>query len=490
LRGVPLALSEEVRGSRRVTVCSSEARGRGLYPGMPLAEAEALTSPRDPQPIHFRVVEPQDDRRLLERLALACQSRFSPLVSLEDVERPECLFLDVQGCGHLFGGEEGLVASIERFLARNRFWARLAMAESAGAAWGLAHFEPHARKRIVAVGALATAIEKLPPAALRLPEPVLQLLEELDLRTIGQLRNMPPVALGERFGPLIIRRLHQALGIIDEVLVPYREEPLPSATWSDEFPVTQRDALTLIVSRLLNQILALCQKRMLGAVSLKCVLTRPCGSACAYVVEVVRPTCDATKLLSLLELQWERQPLPASASAVELTVLRAGRIKTVATNLFGHPDEVNVATEVQSLIERLTSRLGPEAVVQPLLTDNPLPECSVTTVPAIEVMSQRRKLPPPEVARHRLWRPTRLLDPAIPTPVLSIAPDGPPRQLTWENRAMRIVHAWGPERIESGWWKTSHIKREYYVCETDSGLWLWVYRERPSGAWFVHGLFD
>jgi protein ImuB len=47
----------------------------------------------------------------------------------------------------------------------------------------------------------------------------------------------------------------------------------------------------------------------------------------------------------------------------------------------------------------------------------------------------------------------------------------------------------GPERIESGWWDGGDVARDYYVAEDRNGAQLWVYCDRVSGEWYVHGVF-
>jgi protein ImuB len=47
----------------------------------------------------------------------------------------------------------------------------------------------------------------------------------------------------------------------------------------------------------------------------------------------------------------------------------------------------------------------------------------------------------------------------------------------------------GPERIESGWWDERDVRRDYYTAVGTSGRGLWVYRDRVSGKWLLHGLF-
>ena len=33
----------------------------------------------------------------------------------------------------------------------------------------------------------------------------------------------------------------------------------------------------------------------------------------------------------------------------------------------------------------------------------------------------------------------------------------------------RVVRVWGPERIETGWWRTRLVRRDYYQVETERG---------------------
>jgi protein ImuB len=47
----------------------------------------------------------------------------------------------------------------------------------------------------------------------------------------------------------------------------------------------------------------------------------------------------------------------------------------------------------------------------------------------------------------------------------------------------------GLERVESGWWDGADVARDYFLAETPGGERLWVYRDRRSRDWFLHGLF-
>ena len=57
----------------------------------------------------------------------------------------------------------------------------------------------------------------------------------------------------------------------------------------------------------------------------------------------------------------------------------------------------------------------------------------------------------------------------------------------WLGGALSILR--GPERIETGWWDGRDAARDYYEAEDPDGARLWVYRERRTGEWFLHGVF-
>jgi len=46
----------------------------------------------------------------------------------------------------------------------------------------------------------------------------------------------------------------------------------------------------------------------------------------------------------------------------------------------------------------------------------------------------------------------------------------------------------GPERIESGWWDSGEVARDYFIARAPSSALLWIFRER-GGSWYLHGLF-
>jgi len=109
-----------------VHAVTDAAAGGGARPGMRLTDARAL----DPE-LLAEPADPAGDAALLKRLG-RWAGRWSPLV---EVDGEDGLRLDVSGVAHLFGGEQDLVADIERSFARLSLTARIAIAPTTAAAW-------------------------------------------------------------------------------------------------------------------------------------------------------------------------------------------------------------------------------------------------------------------------------------------------------------------------------------------------------------------
>jgi protein ImuB len=46
-----------------------------------------------------------------------------------------------------------------------------------------------------------------------------------------------------------------------------------------------------------------------------------------------------------------------------------------------------------------------------------------------------------------------------------------------------------PERIETGWWDGNGVARDYYCIRPARSAQLWVFQERHTKAWYLHGRF-
>ena len=114
-----------------------------------------------------------------------------------------------------------LLADLARRLDRFGLPARLAVADTAGAAWALSRFHPLGRY-LLPSGQEAAALAPLPIAALRLSPDTCTTLRRLGFKRIGALIDQPRAPFAARFETELLKRLDQALGRAAEPLALHR----------------------------------------------------------------------------------------------------------------------------------------------------------------------------------------------------------------------------------------------------------------------------
>src|SRR5271156_2428116 len=145
-------------GSRRVVLAVDRAALRaGLRAGMPATKAQALVK-------GLIVIDEERgaDADALERLAIWAL-RYAPIVAADP---PDGLVIDTTGAAHLHGGEHAMVRAMVDRLTASGIAARAAVADSWGAAHGLARYVRHP-VTVAPPGESARAVLELPIAALR-----------------------------------------------------------------------------------------------------------------------------------------------------------------------------------------------------------------------------------------------------------------------------------------------------------------------------------
>src|SRR5437660_921221 len=135
----PFVLMVEAAGGPRIAALNEAAYAEGLAVRDLLADARAKVTT-----LQVRPADPAVDDAALRRLALWA-TRYTPTVSPWGEENgADGFFLDVAGASHLFGGEETLLADLISRLDRFGLPARLAIADTAGAALCVARCLPDA----------------------------------------------------------------------------------------------------------------------------------------------------------------------------------------------------------------------------------------------------------------------------------------------------------------------------------------------------------
>jgi protein ImuB len=521
-RQAALATAAAGRGGLRIVAVDAAARALGIRPGMSLADARALSPTLVIQP-----VDPLAGRRVLSALADWC-CRYTPWAAIDqDASHPgefgggAGLWLDVSGCAHLFGGEKTMLRDLLARLEGLGFAAKAAIAETAGAAWAIVRFAGE-RIAVLPEGAAASALAPLSVQGLRLPPEIATALRRMGLRRIGDLLPLPRAPLAARFGDLLLRRLDQALGRLDEPLCPRLPPPAFHARLAFAEPIGRTEDIALALQHLLVDLCARLEAAHKGARRLELAAFRTDGTVERAAVGTSRPTRTPGHLRRLFGEKLDRLDPGFGIEVMTLGALVVDPLAP-AQSAIGLANDAGKAESLAQLVDRLGNRLGSNAVVR--LADHPshIPERACREIPAMAGLpSTMAPSPHPspggrgrraeragegkaaelEDHRSRQPRPSYLLASPEPIEVIAPMPDGPPVLLRWRRTRYLIASAEGPERIGPEWWlmdgghdaeALSRI-RDYYRVEDNDGLRFWIYREglyRPDRPprWYLHGMF-
>ena len=553
-----------------------------MRPGLELAEArmllgDALSLDGEGSPL---VVEwnPVSDAGRLCRLAEWC-SRFAPIVGLAqpghahavdaidtagrsrddgDLEPPGLLF-DLGGCAdlleHRHGGgdprrnEQRLAMEIEISMDRLGFTAFAAVADTVGVAWGFARHratvtcstvggsgeamdEPsildsmacRGLDRVVGPGDERMVLGALPIECLRLDAETLSGLRQLHFERVAELIAIERPELGLRFGAIVPRRLGEALGEIEEMVVPVR----PAATLAvhREFatPIQAREGLGLAIGGMLGELCELLRGEERGVERLGIEVERLDRETASLALSLGRANRRVGHLWSLLSPRLEEIDLGLGVERVVLRALRTRTLRHRQRALVGAPCDRDGRDATTSFDDRLdaeargpidgaaseladaiVSRFGDEAIRRPGPIEGHLPEAcdrmAATGHEAARLESAVRRVPcwprslrptllrrrPDAIRIERFTRQERFEQGEDDSSGGRDA--GGVVAIRWLGRSRIMTEAHGPERIAEPWWRRDGDVpgekdlpriREYWRCRLEDGLWVWVFREVSS----------
>jgi protein ImuB len=442
----PLAVVEK-QGSRTwVIACNDAAAACGLHAGMAAPAAQALTDG-----LVVRRRDPAAEREALAGLAIWA-GRFTPSVSLEP---PAGLLLEIGTCLSLHRGLNNLLKLARSGINEMGYAATLACAPTSHGAWLLAR--AGIEKAVRDPARLQTLLAALPVALLEQPPAVLEGLERVGARTLGDCLRLPRGGSARRFGQALVDEIDRALGKLPEARAFFTPPASFERSLELPAPVHDAEALQFAARRLLPELEGFLVLRQAGVQQLELVCRHARRADTVLKLGFARPSRDAARMQLLLRETLGRTRLPA---AVHTLVLGAPLVLPLSASC-GDLFQKSREADSDLLLERLRIRLGKDAVYGLETAADHRPEHS---------WRPRQEQASVAVVANR-HRPLWLL----------------PQQLPCHDGRLKLTS--GPERIESGWWDGGDVARDYYVAEDRSGAQLWVYCDRVSGEWYVHGVF-
>lgn len=495
-----LALTETSNQTQKLQAVSLAGQALGLVPGMTLAEARAILPTLATAP-----ADPEADAQTLHAIARWCD-RYTPLVSMDGRDG---LLLDITGCGHLFGGDDQLLADLKRRLRHAGFDTSIAMAPTIGTAWALAR---HAPGTLLTADAPEKALKPLPVKALRLDTGTITTLHRLGLKRIGDILTLPRPTLARRFRGKaskhvsdLLKRIDQALGVQSEPIEPLQPLPLWRLRHAFTDPVMHLTGIEAVLLTLIDNMMTILARADKGVRRLTLSAFRVDGTCQDIAIGTSRPTRDASHLMRLFNEKLDALQASFGFDLVMLSVIEAEALP---------PSQIATIKDTQTeatarVLDRLSARLGSGAVVQLKHRHSHIPERAQSYAPAFSQEFSWNSIPKGVAAR-----PLRLLQRPEAMEVIAEVPEGAPRRFRWRRVEHKVTRSEGPERIGSEWWDLlpaddpATLSRDYYRIEVTDGARFWVFRRglyAQAGVrkaetiddplhgnaprWFMHGFF-
>jgi len=435
-----------------------------------------------------QLIETQQSPALLRRLCMVAQ-QFTSSVS---IEMPNALLLDIKGSVKLFGSLGRLHAGIDAAWSRLALRAHSATAPSTLAALWFARAATPAL--IEDPGMLTGRLAGLPIACTCWDAERLQTLRTMGVTRVGELLRLPRAGVARRLGPTAVVELDIALA----------RQPAPRRAFVPRERFRERcDFETEIenvahLEKALEPLIERCaqflRRRQAGIQMLRLKLRHRSRQATYVHAGLASITGEHRRLREVLTQKLRRLELTAPVRGMELISGSLRMLSASSLDAFAGPragtgiGAGRGRDSVPQLVERLRSRLGEEAVYGVVSIPEHRPEAAWRRVPELRFApnsgagaqepSHGGRTAHQGTIEHEMPRPLWLLD--APAPLPAQAAPLPLRGLILEE---------GPERIESGWWDGKGIARDYYVARKIRGERLWVFQERRSKRWFVHGVF-
>jgi len=418
----------------------------------------------------------RESAALLQQLCLHAQT-FTSFVSIEP---PNALLLEIKGSVKLFGSLQRLHAEMDACWRQLALQAFSATAPSTlGALWLARAGDP---LQIENVEALPGHLAKVPIACTAWDDELLQTLRAMGVTRLGELMRLPRAGLARRLHPAVVQELDIALA----------RQPAPRRAFVPRERFRERcDFETEIehvayLEKALEPLIERCAqfllKRQAGVQALQLRLRHRSVPPTRVQLGLASITSERRRLSDVLCQKLWRLELKAPVRGMELISGPLRGLSASSLDAFAELNRAGSRDSAPQLVERLRARLGEEAVYGVCLNPEHRPEAAWRRVHDLRLTAA------PKVEEG-------VIDQGMPRPIWLL---NEPLPLTKPELLQ------GPERIESGWWDGKGVARDYYVARQPAGrpqgegqdgpspsqgIRLWVFQERHSKRWYVHGVF-
>jgi len=353
---------------------------------------------------------------------------------------------------------------------------------------------------------LMQRLSPLPLSLLRHASTHLSALRTIGAHTIGDLLELPRAGLARRFGKKLLLEVDAALGAHPQPIGFFNAPEQFSAKLELMADVERTEPLLYAGRRLIFELAGWLAARQAGVRSFDLILEHNTPPVTALSVRLTNASRDPLRLIGLLRERLNILQLRTSVHTIHLRCSRVQSLAQASQTLFDSPASTHES--LGRLLERLQVRLGREQVQRLHLAQDHRPEAAyeirvIDKLDDLGKLTSQTKSTAARAARTEPNTDTEQHDQfktiagelfcastgTLPRPLWLLRDPSPLAERNnrpWLNSVLTVLA--GPERIETGWWDTRLIQRDYFVAEDDTNTLYWIFRERHKG-WFVHGKF-
>jgi len=459
---VPLVIIDAVDNS--VVQCDHAAKAKGIVIGHGLGSAAALCP-------NLRVISycANSETSQLEQMAQACYQHMADIAIMP----PQGLLLRLTPMLKLYRDAASCWQVIKPCIEQVTAHYSVALAHSAMAAQCLARQQAidnqDANVSMVMLEhkmlLINQQLAKVALSTTTLANKVIRKLSHIGINRLGDLLNIPLKELAQRFDIEVVNILGQISGQLRTALTFYQ----PSAQFHYYLDLHFEIQTTIRLSKPMGHVLARLEQylilRELLASELHLRLILRDKPPQIIHINSAQGEQKQAKLLELGMLKLERLSLNSPVIALELDSILLIEKQTVSGDIFNPSASSSNKLSPPQLISLLQAKLGDGSVQSITHHQEHAPECA-NRQQMLQLKdnqsTQSPKLP-------SLLRPSYLL--SSPRP--------------W-HEPVTIIH--GPERIQTHWWLSQPIERDYYIATNSQQQWCWLFKQ-ADGQWFIHGYF-
>lgn len=446
-----------MRQGQRAWIVATKAP---VFPGAELAEV-ATARPE----LHFVERRHEAEAQYLQQLAALGHCIGAPVhldhqaPSTDAPSGHSAVWVEVGRSARLFDGLEGVLEAARGHLAESGLECGLAIGPTMEGARLLAQRD--AGIAVTTMEDLRQWLQDMPVSALCLPNRVKDSLRASGIERCDALFAVPSDQLGRRYGMDTTRYLDRLLGRAKDSRPSHRLPRRFEKRLRFDGCIHSTEGLRFPLRNLFGALALDLRARDCATERIRITLEHPSAPDTDLSVALSSPARDADYWLLMTREHLARLTLAEEVTAIALHCDSFQSLDAPQMDLFDTGRGQEEAW--RQTVERLLARLGEEAVWKMGLADDHRPECAWQRQnPVTEASSP--------MAAPRVDRPLWLFD--------------PPRPL--QDSPSLIGQT---ERIETGWWEGSEIRRDYFVAASDTGARLWVYQDRASLRWYLHGLW-